>query len=95
MNLTNSERETILNFNESEDTASVYTHSRALRRKLDKLSADRPEECRLVKTCHDGQATEFCVPKNWIRINPPRKGTPLTEIQRQQRREQLAKARKS
>lgn len=31
MRLTNYERETIINFNEGEDTASVYTHNSTLR----------------------------------------------------------------
>lgn len=32
--LTNYERETIINFNEGENTASVYTHNKKLRRRL-------------------------------------------------------------
>ena len=36
MKLSKHERETIINFNEAEPTASVYTHNKALRRKLDK-----------------------------------------------------------
>lgn len=87
MNLTNFERETIMNFNEAEDTASVYTHSRALRRKLDKLSADRPEDCKLFRTSHDGQAAEFYVPKKWIKISPPRK---MSEEQREKLRKASA-----
>lgn len=88
MNLTNFERETIIGFNEAEDTASVYTHSRALRRKLDKLSAERPEDCKLFRTSHDGQAAEFYIPKKWIKISPPRK---ISAAQR----ETLEKARQS
>lgn len=69
--LSNHERETIINYNEGGGpTASVYTHSKALRRKLDKLSADRSDECRLIRTSHDGQAAEYYIPKKWIRINP-------------------------
>lgn len=89
MNLTNYERETILNFNEGENTASVYTHSRALRRKLDKLSADRPEECRLVKTSHGGEATEYCIPKKWVKISPPRQ---ISQAQREKMRERAKMA---
>lgn len=40
--LTNYERETILNFNEGEDTMSVYTHNKALRRKLEQLARGVP-----------------------------------------------------
>ena len=37
MKLTKIEQETVINFNEAEATASVYTHSKALRRRLEKL----------------------------------------------------------
>lgn len=94
MALSNYERETILNFNEREDTASIYTHNKAMRHKLERLAKERPGECRMYQPSHDGQSAEFYIPKGWIRINPPRVATPLTEEQKQQRREQLAKARK-
>lgn len=93
MDLTRYEMETILNFNEEEQTASVYTHNKALRRKLDKLAQDRPGECRLVKTGHDGKAADYTIPKGWIRIHPPRVPAPLTEEQKQKRREHLASLR--
>lgn len=70
--LTNYERETIINFNEGEDTASVYTHNRALRRRLEKLAEERPGDCRLFKVSHGDQAVEYYIPKAWVRINPSR-----------------------
>lgn len=88
MNLTNYERETIINFNEGEAMASVYTHNRALRRKLDKLAVDRPKDCKLHRVSHDGQAAEYYIPKRWIKIAPPRK---MSESQR----DALAKARQA
>ena len=42
MDLTAYERETIINYNEAEQTASVYTHNKTLRRTLDKLAQERP-----------------------------------------------------
>lgn len=88
MRLTNYEKETIINFNEGEDTASVYTHNGALRRRLEQLAQERPEECRLVKTCHDGQAVEYYIPKKWLRVNPTRQ---VSDAQR----EALEKARRA
>lgn len=88
MRLTNYERETIINFNEGEDTASVYTHNSTLRRRLEQLAQERPEECRLVKTCHDGQAVEYYIPKKWLRVNP---GMNLTDEQRAARAETARK----
>lgn len=95
MNLTKFEMETIINFNEAEKKASVYTHNGPLRRRLEQLAHERPEDCRLFKSCYDGQAVKYCIPKSWLRINPPRVVAPLTEDQKQQRREQLQAIRNS
>jgi len=83
--LTNYERETIINYNEGEDTASVYTHSPKLRRRLEKLAQERPKECRLFKVTHFGktEAVEYYIPKAWIKINPSRI---LSETEKEQRR---------
>lgn len=72
MDLTAYEKETIINYNEGEPTASVYTHNRALRRTLDKLAQERPDNCHIDKVSHDGAATDYTVPKMWIKIRPPR-----------------------
>ena len=72
MRLTNIEKETVINFNEAERMASVYTHNGPLRRRLEQMAQERPEDCRLFKTCHDGQAVEYYIPKSWIKILPPR-----------------------
>lgn len=89
MNLTNYERETIFNFNEGEDVASIFTHSRALRRKLDKLAEDRPEDCKLRSVSRDGQAAEYYIPKKWIKISPPRQ---ISQAQREKMRERAKMA---
>lgn len=93
--LTKYERETIINFNEGEDTMSVYTHNKALRRRLDLLVREYPEECALYKVTHWGEAAECYLPKSWLRLHPPRKAAPLTEEQKQKRREHLARLRDS
>lgn len=95
MNLTRYEQETIINFNEEEDEASVYTHNRPLIHRLEQLAQERPEECRLVNAYPTRRAVEYYVPVHWLRINPPRKAAPLSEEQKQQRREHLANMRKS
>lgn len=70
------ERETIINFNEAEATASVYTYNGALRRRLEKLAEERPEECKMIGS---GQAADYIIPKGWIKINPTRQ---MSEEQR-------------
>ncbi|MCD8381897.1 MAG: hypothetical protein LUC30_03120 [Clostridiales bacterium] len=90
MRLTNQERETIFCYNEAEQTANVYTHSPALRRRLEALAQERPSECRLERTGHDDQAAEYIIPKAWIRVRPPRVAS---EAQKAAARAALAKAR--
>lgn len=87
MGLSQYEQETIINFNEADRTASVYTHNRALQRKLRTLAEERPDDCRQEREI------EFTLPKAWIRIYPPKKRPPLTEERKQFLREQLSKAR--
>lgn len=89
MNLSLYEQETIINFNEEEKTANVYTHNRALRRKLELLAEQRPTECRMTKTSHDGQAVDFTIPKSWFKIFPPRVAS---EAQKAASRESLKNA---
>ena len=64
------ERETIINFNEAEPTAGIYTHNVALRNKLLKLSQTEPELC-IIRQSED--MLEVDVPKKWIRVSPPKK----------------------
>lgn len=68
--LTLYERETIINFNEAEATANIYTHNIALRNKLLKLSQSEPD-LRIVR--HGEDMLEVEVPKKWIRVSPPKK----------------------
>ena len=83
MKLTNYERETIINYNEGEDIASVYTHNRSLLRRLEQLAQDRPEDCRLFRTFHDGQAVEYYIPKAWVKIRPTLQ---LSDAEKEKRR---------
>ena len=64
------ERETIINFNEAEAIAGIYTHNVALSNKLLKLSQTEPELRIIHRT---GNTLEVEVPKKWIRVSPPKK----------------------
>jgi len=72
MKLSLYERETIINFNESEATASVYTMNRALQNRLKRLAEDRSGDCVLEHTSKADNAVEYIIPKRWIKISPPR-----------------------
>ena len=90
MNLSLYEQETIINYNEADNTASIYTHNRALRRKLDKLAQERPGDCHRQKTGREGKAVDFTVPKAWVKVSPPRR---LTEDQKERLRKASASTR--
>lgn len=52
--MTRLEQETIINFNEAETTATIYTHNAALCRKLEALADQRPEEVKRGRSFPDG-----------------------------------------
>lgn len=77
------ERETIINFNEAEAIAGIYTHNIALKNRLLKLSQTEPD-LRIIRQSNDMLEVE--VPKKWIRVSPPKK---LSEESRQKMAERL------
>lgn len=70
MKLSGYEQETIINFNEEDDTASVYTHNPKLREKLLRLTAQYPDKVRLERREPHGAAS-FTVPKRCVSIREP------------------------
>ena len=75
MKLSNIEKETVINFNEAERTASVYTHNAALKRQFLELCQTHPEQVRQTADNGWGGLT-FELPKKWLKVSPPRKPTP-------------------
>lgn len=73
MNLTRAERETIILYNEEEQTAEVYTCNEAMKRKLTKIHEDGTEGITFVRS--DEYSVTYTVPKKWVKINPPAKRT--------------------
>ena len=85
------ERETVINFNEEEKTASVYTLHKPLIRKLKKYAEERDD----ITIQIDGEEhAQFIVPKTWIKVSPPRTVN-YTEEQKQAIAERLKKAKDS
>ena len=70
MKLSRYEQETVINFNEEEDTASVYTHNLKLREKLLRLTVKYPDKVRLERREPHGAAS-FAVPKRCVSIREP------------------------
>lgn len=88
-NLTNYERETVINYNNEEDTATVYTYHRSLQSKLNKLVGVNPDISILRQ---DEESTTYVVPKRWIKVSPPRQVN-YTDEQKAAMAERLAAAR--
>lgn len=61
--------ETIMDFNEEEETASIYTCSRSLMRKMDRLCVEFPELYTLKR--RDEYSKTYEVPKRYFRIDKP------------------------
>ena len=85
------ERETIINYNNEEDTANVYTWNKSLIKKLSALLFDDHDiQCKYA----DEECATFVVPKSWVKVSPPRKVN-LSEEQKAERAERMRKARES
>ena len=66
------EKETIINWNEAEDLASVYTFNASLKRRLAEFSRKYPLLCRLESSTPEGSVT-YVMDKSRlsIRLVPP------------------------
>lgn len=67
--LTGEEKETIINYNQKEKTANIYTCDPTLIKTLRKIASNHSiiiEE----KQCGDGW--EYKIPKKWIKVRAPR-----------------------
>lgn len=70
MNLSNIEQETIINYNQGEAEATVFTYDKALIRKLERLREKNPA-VDLLREEKTG-AREYRFPKRWLKVVPPR-----------------------
>jgi len=84
--MTRIEAETIINYNMEEKFANVFTHDPAVIRRLEKLSAERPECTPGYNQSSRGKS--FDVPKTWIKVSPPVKRQ-LTDEQRAELSERM------
>ncbi len=70
MTVPKADRETIILFNEADNTASIYTHSKKWIRHLEVKLGVKPSRV-------EGLAREYEVPKKWIKL--PRKPRKMKE----------------
>ena len=69
MNLSRYEKETVIIFNEEENTAIIGTYNERLKKRLSEFSS-KSNDCCLVK--EDDGYSKYQFPKSWIKINMPR-----------------------
>lgn len=87
MNLTKYEQETIINYNNEEKTASIFTYDKSLIRKLDKRLAEM-SDMKLIRRGED--FAEYGLPKKWIKVAFPRQ---YSDEQRAEMAERMKAAR--
>lgn len=87
MNLTKYEQETIINYNNEEKTASIFTYDKSLIRKLDKRLAEM-SDMKLIRRGED--FAEYSLPKKWIKVAFPRQ---YSDEQRAEMAERMRAAR--
>jgi len=71
MILSRYEQETIINFNEEDEYADVYTFNSKMIQKLEKIATEFPEDCFLKEKTTYG-AYRFVVNKRLVIIHQPR-----------------------
>ena len=81
MRLSGYERETVINYNQSDTEASVYTYAPKLIRRLQMLSEQFPDRFRMEKTWPFGAVT-YVIPKKYVAIRKP-----VSDTQREALRE--------
>lgn len=69
MAMTRYEMETIINYNQEEKTASVYTCDKALIRRLDRLCEESTE---ITVEKEDEYSKSYILPKKWVKVRKPR-----------------------
>ncbi len=83
MGLSKYETETVIRFNDEDGSAIVYTCHRRVMTAMEKRGVMPAKEHK-----HNGRvfAREYLVPKEWIKINPPRK---VSDKQREEMRRRI------
>lgn len=71
MKLSKYEQETIINFNEEDEFADVYTHNQKMIQKLERIAAEFSDDCFLKEKTGCG-AYRFMVSKRLVNIHLPR-----------------------
>ena len=90
MSLTAYEAETIINFNEEEKTAHVYTHNKTLIKRLNKCCEKFPHL--FQRESIELNAVNYTIPKRYISVREPKEYTPEQREQMKERGKRLQQA---
>ena len=82
--LTKAEQETVINFDNELDTASIYTHDSRLIKKLRELRKQYPKQ--FVLECREHGSVTYTIPKHCVGIRPL-----YSEKRREQQRQEAKK----
>ena len=85
------EQETIITWDRKNKEVNLYTHEPSLKRKLAAMAKAYPAEIKLKKA--DNGSVEYILPKNLVSIRSPRAGRKLSEEEKKEIAERLAKGR--
>lgn len=89
MVLSKYEQETVINYNNEEKLASIFTYDKTLMRKIDNKLSEYPD----IKVVRRGESwAEYSLPKKWIKVGFPRQ---LSDEQRAEMANRMRAARES
>ena len=91
LKLSNVEQETIILWDRKYPEAHIYTFEPSLKRKLAAMAKAYPNEIKVEKA--DNGSVEYILPKNLVSIRSPRQGRKLSEEEKKEIAERLAKGR--
>lgn len=69
-NLTKYEMEIVVNYNDREQAAIVYTRDKSVMRKLDRLVTDYPDSYKLLRQTN--MEKTYSIPKSYVTYRKPR-----------------------
>lgn len=89
MVLSKYEQETVINYNNEEKLASIFTYDKTLMRKIDNKLSEYLD----IKVVRRGESwAEYSLPKKWIKVGFPRQ---LSDEQRAEMANRMRAARES
>lgn len=87
MSLSKYEQETIINYNNEDKTANIFTYDKSLIRKIESHMSDYPD----IKLLRKGEDfAEYTLPKKWVKVGFPRQ---LSDEQRTEMANRMKLAR--